>query len=324
MPAYSSAVGATTTGEWSITSANPGELKLTSVRWMIETAGATVRHDDLLRQTGGTTPTNRTPELANTRSAAAGNTFAAVWVTNPTEVSGNAFIFVAAGEDSERRGEWKAPRPWAKYCAINGEMIGVGAVTITNGGTATFLYDIEQKAGRPYRRRGTRRGLWHWAAHRNDRAGGLNQAVRCPTTCGYVAYTRILPPWRLTNTLEVQLTTLPPTAYPPRILAQRFPMPEVYQRLATVSNNFGQVAFPLLGAWQPGTMDSPLVRAQWILQAVRQVPIVINPIPALIPRPQQLQTIQALSNAFYQIHAQRVTNPTPPTSNAALMTWYWP
>lgn len=111
---------ATTTDLWTLSSPSAGQVRVLESYIGGEATTSTVLRFAVQRSTGGTTPTNQTPEKMNTRSPAAASTFATTWSTQPT-LSGNALLFHAfnafGGTD-----RW-VPSPGAEIYLVNAEIL---------------------------------------------------------------------------------------------------------------------------------------------------------------------------------------------------------
>lgn len=97
-PVYSGTRGgvtlATTTDLWTLSSPAAGQLRILESFVGGEATTSSVVRLAVQRSTGGTTPTNQTPEKFNTRSPAAASTFATTWSAQPT-LSGAPNLFHA-------------------------------------------------------------------------------------------------------------------------------------------------------------------------------------------------------------------------------------
>jgi hypothetical protein len=111
---------ATSTDLWTLTSPGSGQTRVLEHYLGGESTSSTVLRFAIQRSTGGTTATNQTPELMNTRSPAAASTFATGWVAQPT-LSGSALLWVAintfGGTD-----RW-VPAPGEEIFQVNGELL---------------------------------------------------------------------------------------------------------------------------------------------------------------------------------------------------------
>lgn len=111
---------ATTADAWTLSSGASGQLRLIEAFMGGESGASAVERLALQRSTGGTTPTNQTPEKASTRSPAAVATFATTWSAQPT-LSGNPFAWLSANTfgGSDR---W-VPAPGEEFYLVNGELM---------------------------------------------------------------------------------------------------------------------------------------------------------------------------------------------------------
>ena len=85
---------ATTTDLWTLSCGASGQLRILESFIGGEATTSTVCRVAVQRSTGGTTPTNQTPEKFSTRSPAAVATFATTWSAQPS-LSGAAALFHA-------------------------------------------------------------------------------------------------------------------------------------------------------------------------------------------------------------------------------------
>lgn len=166
MRCYSATVAQPSASELLVTSAS-GQARICRIRGSY-VSGALATDLNIVEVdhvTGGTTPTNQTPEKQNTRSATAQSTFAKAWVGLPT-LGGN-ILFPSAGQNQGMQFDWASPRPWAMIEYLNGEE-GSGALPGENTPViARTLFWLEGPPGamRRVARRGRDRGVFHWAAH---------------------------------------------------------------------------------------------------------------------------------------------------------------
>lgn len=111
---------ATTTDLWTLTSGSTGQDRVLESYLGGENTASTVVRFAIQISTGGTTPTNQTPEKMNSRSPAAASTFRTAWTGQPT-LSGNPLLFHAfntfGGTD-----RWVAA-PGAEIYLVNGEQL---------------------------------------------------------------------------------------------------------------------------------------------------------------------------------------------------------
>lgn len=111
---------ATTTDFWTLSCGASGQLRLLESFIGGEATTSTVLRAVINRATGGTTPTNVTPEKMNTRSPAAVATFASTWSAQPT-LGTNDLVSQAfnafGGTD-----RW-VPQPGEEVYSVNAEIL---------------------------------------------------------------------------------------------------------------------------------------------------------------------------------------------------------
>ena len=111
---------ATTTDLWTLTVAAAAQVRVLESYLGGEATASTVLRFAVQISTSGTTPTNQTPSLFNSRSPAASSLFRTAWTTQPT-LSGNPLLFHAfnafGGTD-----RW-VPQPGEEIYLVNGEQL---------------------------------------------------------------------------------------------------------------------------------------------------------------------------------------------------------
>jgi hypothetical protein len=141
-PVYSGVRSAVTTAAtadfWTITCGASGQARLLEVYDAGEVAASAVIRIPIQRSTGGATPTNQTPEKANTRSPSGVSTFATAWSTQPT-LSGNPFAFTDfnAFGGSDR---W-VPVPGEEFYVVNGELVSHGRSSAATTISGHVIYE---------------------------------------------------------------------------------------------------------------------------------------------------------------------------------------
>lgn len=120
---------ASTADLWTLSVGSSGQLRILESFVGGESTSSAVCRLAMQRSTGGTTPTNQTPEKASTRSPSAVATFATTWSAQPT-LSGNPFLFHAfntfGGTD-----RW-VPQPGEEIYLVNSEILSLRPQTATS------------------------------------------------------------------------------------------------------------------------------------------------------------------------------------------------
>lgn len=111
---------ATTADLWTLSSPSAGQDRVLESYIGGESTVSTVLRFKIQRSTGGTTPSNQTPEKMNTRSPAANSTFATSWSSQPS-LSGSVLLWhtfnTFGGTD-----RW-VPAPGEEIYLVNAEIL---------------------------------------------------------------------------------------------------------------------------------------------------------------------------------------------------------
>ena len=141
-PVYSgnrSGVALSTTADlWTLSSPSAGQVRILESYISGEATSSASCRVAVQRSTGGTTPSNQTPEKFNTRSPAASSTFATTWSAQPT-LSGNPTImqvFNAFG-GSDR---W-VPSPGEEIYLVNAEILSCRSSNGTSTVSAHVIWE---------------------------------------------------------------------------------------------------------------------------------------------------------------------------------------
>ncbi len=123
---------------WTLTSSATGQVRLLESALFGEATASAVVRFAVQRSTGGATPTNQTPEKANTRSPAAASTFATAWTTQPTLAGTPLFwhTFNAFG-GSDR----EVPTPGAEIYLVDGEQLSGRSASGTSTCTGFICFE---------------------------------------------------------------------------------------------------------------------------------------------------------------------------------------
>ena len=141
-PVYSGSRGGvtlTTTDDlWTLTSAASAQVRILESFLGGEATTSTVLRFAVQISTGGSTPTNQTPEKFNSRSPAATSLFRTAWTTDPT-LSGSALLWHAfnAFGGSDR---W-VPQPGAEIYLVNGEQLSGRSASGTPVVSAHLIFE---------------------------------------------------------------------------------------------------------------------------------------------------------------------------------------